>query len=273
MTARSLRGALFTLRRRPALRVLTAVWALQIICFVYLITYIVYRSVPGESPDELRQLLTSLLPASADRTVVGALPMWGGPVMLILGALVAGGDERWGSSRTVLARFADRTAFLLGRFLALVLVLLLLSVLTIALSALCSAAIAAAEGEAIRWPGPGRLAVALVSVWLIVTAWGAVGFTLALATRNLAAAIGIGLLWTLMVENLVNGLGAVIPLFGAVGSILLSTSSGSVAAALGASGFGVDPVTSGPVAAAVLAGYTVVALTTALVIFRRRDLG
>nr|MDT0663369.1 ABC transporter permease subunit [Micromonospora sp. DSM 115978] len=272
MTVRALRAELFALRRRPAVWVLAAAWTGQIICFVYLITYLVYRALPA-GPDAGR-VLVDLLPSSADRTVVGALPVWGGPVMLILGALIAGGDQRWGTPRTVLARFADRTAFLLGRFLALAVVLLALAASTLLVAAASSAAVALVEGEALRWPGPGRFALALGSIWLIGTAWAAVGFVLALTLRNLAAAIGVGLLWTLLVENAVNGLGGLVPLFGALRTAQLSTGSGSMAAALGASGdgFGVAAVTSGPVAAAVLGGYVAVALFTALAVFRRRDL-
>ncbi|MDG4832117.1 hypothetical protein O7627_22810 [Solwaraspora sp. WMMD1047] len=277
MTVRSLRAELFALRRRPAVWIVAAGWTVQIICFVYLITYLVYRAVaaqPEGSGSDSGPILADLLPASADHTIVGALPIWGGPVMLVLGALIAGGDQRWGTLRTVLARFADRTSFLLGRFLALALLLLALSVLTLAVSAASSVAVALVEGAAIRWPGPDRFLLALGSIWLICTAWGMVGFVLALATRSLTAAVGAGLLWTLLVENAVTGLGGLVPLLGAVRTVQLSTSSGSVAAALGASGdgFGVAAVTSGPVAAGVLAGYVVLALLAALVIFRRRDL-
>jgi ABC-type transport system involved in multi-copper enzyme maturation permease subunit len=190
MVFRVLRAELFALRRRPAVWVLSAVWAVQIVCFAYLVSYLVWRNLHTEmSPSDAAAMHADLMPASVDHTILGSLPVWGGPVMLILGALVAAGDYRWGTFRTVLSRVAARTPFLAGRFLALAVVMLLMSVLTLLVSALSSLAVALVEGASAAWPGVDRLLVSLAAIWLITMAWASVGFALGLVTRNLAASI------------------------------------------------------------------------------------
>lgn len=256
----------FGLRRRTGVLVLTLVWAVQVIVFAYLVLFIVDRSTG--------QPLDSLLPSSTGSFIVGSLPIYGGPVMLCIGAIVAGGDYRFGTLRTLLSRYPSRAPFLLARFAAMTLVLLAVSAMTLLLSIVCGGVIALSQGLPLDYPGPGTLAVALGAIWLVTTAWGALGFLAGTLIRNLTAAIVVGLVWTLMVENLLFGvLGSVVPALGAVRVILLSPSSGALAAALGARGTpGVAPTASGPVAALVLLGYVVVGALVSVVVFARREI-
>jgi ABC-type transport system involved in multi-copper enzyme maturation permease subunit len=277
MTADVLRAELFGLRRRPGVWILTAVWSAQIIVFAYLVAYLVYRFVPELTPEQAQQMRTSLLPASIGNQMLGSMPVYGGPVMLIIGALVAAGDYRWGTLRTILGRYAARTSLLLARFGAMALVFLLLSVLTLVVSALCSVVLALVEGETIVWPGPGSIALSVLALWLVCTAWGGLGFALGIVTRSIAAAIGIGLLWTLMVENLIGGLAGLLPVLETVRTVLLSAATGSLAADLGSStvseggGPGVVATMSGAAATAVLLGYVALTVLVSCAVFRRRD--
>ena len=45
-----------------------------------------------------------------------------------------------------------------------------------------------------------------VAGWLVEIAWASVGFAIGIVTRNVGATIGIGLVWTLLVENVLGAL-------------------------------------------------------------------
>lgn len=274
------RAEWFGLRRRPGVLLMTTIWGLQIIVFAYTVLYVVYRTSGAELPaGDAERLLTSVLPVSTGSFIVGSLPLYGGPVMLCIGAIISSGDYRFGTLRTLLSRYPDRARLLLARFLGTALVMLVASVMTLVLSLLCSGVIATAEGRPLDYPGPGELLLAFGAIWLVVTAWAAVGFALGTITRSVVSAIAIGLIWTLMVENLlVGGLSGSVPAMDAARKVLLSPNSGSLAYALGAapgsgsSGTpGVVAAVSGPVAVLVLTGYIVVSVLVAIGVFRRRD--
>jgi ABC-type transport system involved in multi-copper enzyme maturation permease subunit len=262
------RAELFGLRRRTGVLAMTLVWAVQVIAFAYVVPFVVYRSTAAP------QALGSLLPSSTGDYIVGTLPIYGGPAMLCIGAITACGDYRFGTLRTLLSRYPGRVPFTLARFAAMTLVLLAVSVMTLALSLGCSGVIAGIQGRPLDYPGAGTLILALGAIWLVSTAWAAFAFLIGILVRNLTTAIVIGLVWTLLVETvLFGGLGAVVPAIGAVRVILLSPSSGSLAAALGSNGTpGVVSTASGPVAALVLFGYVVLSALISVAAFRRRDI-
>lgn len=272
------RAEWFGLRRRPGVLVMALVWSIQVMAFAYLILFIVYRSTGSDlAPADAEGMLGQLLPHSTGSFIVGSLPIYGGPVMLVIGVMVASGDYRLGTMRTLLSRFSNRTVFLAARFTGLVLVMLALSVLTMVLSLLSSGLVALAEDRPLDYPAPGSLLLAIGSIWLIVTAWASLGFALGSLTRNVGAAIAIGLTWTLGIETLlVGGIASVVPFLDAIRVVMLSPSSGSLASALGAQdGSGGTPgvvsTVDGPVAAIVLVGWTAISALVALAAFRRRD--
>lgn len=274
------RAELFGLRRRPGVLLMSSIWALQVIVFAYTVLYIVYRTSGAElPPGDADQLITAVLPVSTGSFIVGSLPLYGGPVMLCIGAIISSGDYRFGTLRTLLSRYPDRSRFVVARFLGMATVMFGVAVLTLTLSLVCSGVIAGIEGRPLDYPGLGSLVVTLGAIWLVVTAWGAVGFALGTVTRSVVSAIAIGLVWTLMVENLLfGGLSAAVPVLDTVRMVLLSPSSGSLAYALGASPGtgssgtpGVVSLVSGPVAVLVLAGYILLSALVAVSVFRRRD--
>lgn len=263
----------FALRRRTGVQVLVGVWALQVIAFAYLVLFIVYRSTAKTTASTA--LLTGLLPASTGSFIVGSLPLYGGPVLLCIGAIIGSGDYRFGTLRTLLSRYPNRVSFALARFTGLTLLMLAVSIMTLLLSILCSGVIAKLQGLPLDYPNAGALTLALGAIWLVTTAWSGLGFLIGILTRNLAAAIVIGLAWTLIVETVLFGeLGSVVPALNSIRVILLSPSSGSLAYALGASTNtpGVVSTSSGPVATLVLAGYILLSALISAAVLRRRDI-
>lgn len=220
-------------------------------------------------------LLASLLPASVDHYIVGSMPIWGGPVMLIIGGMVAAGDYRNGTLRSILARFADRRALLLGRYAAVVLVMLIVSITSLIVGAVCSTVVSLAEARPLVFPSFGQFLTAAGALWLVEIAWASVGFALGIVTRNVGATIGIGLLWTLLVENVLGSLLGALDL-NVIRAFMLGPASAAIAQAQGGDpsaggGFAITAATGPGAAVAVLLGYAVLSLAIALLTFERRD--
>lgn len=80
---------LYGMRHRRAFTVLPIVWLLQIILFAYVANFIVAMTVEDLSGLQREAMLASLTTESASAAVLGSLPMYGAPVLIILGALMA----------------------------------------------------------------------------------------------------------------------------------------------------------------------------------------
>ncbi|MEU8324090.1 hypothetical protein AB0C33_37510 [Nonomuraea sp. NPDC048881] len=259
----SISGALHALRRRPAVRILALVWSVQVVGFAYALSYLLYKS----APEETAELLAGLMPARAADFVIGSLPLYGGPVLVILGAVVSGS----GGLVTLLPRFPDRGSFLVGRFVALSVVTAGYAVLTLVLAAVSSLSVALAEGSALVWPGPLEWVRGFAVIWLVMTAFAGLGAAIGVLTKSLPVAIAVGLLWTPGAESVLALVTGGVEALHPVRAALLSPSAGSLAAALGSSAPGVAAVSAPGVAVAVLAGWIVVPLLVSLLVFNRRD--
>ena len=79
------------------------------------------------------QLLHDLLPASMPDVLVQGLPMWGGALAMVLGAIVAGNGYGWGTWKTMFTQGPSRTSSVGGSMLALVVIEVGVMVMTLAL--------------------------------------------------------------------------------------------------------------------------------------------
>lgn len=277
--ARYLRAELSALRRRPGVRIAVGVWLLQILVFAYVVQYTVYRAMgPELDPVQATNMVTSLTPELAGTYVAASVPGYGIPVFVVLGAIVAAADYRYGTLGTLLARCPHRMSFLLARYGALLVVLAVTAVLTVLLGLAGGAVLTTLEGGPLRLD-PANLAAGAAAIWLMSTGYATVGFALGILLRNLMTASVVGIGWLVAVEMLlIGGLAGALPAVDAVRSVLLSPNVGSLAAALDSSGVtsgqglpGVGAVTEGGVAVLVILAWTVVAVTFAVRAFRRRD--
>jgi ABC-2 type transport system permease protein len=104
------------------------------------------------------------------------------------------------------------------------------------------------------------------------------GVVLGMGPRGPALAVGLGMVWTLAVENLLRGTGNVLAPVGALADILPGTAAGSLAGALGAMPFadngtpGVLSTLDGLPAALLLLAWTVVFTVSAGLLLTRRDI-
>jgi ABC-type transport system involved in multi-copper enzyme maturation permease subunit len=272
------RAELLKLRRRPATWVLLGLWPSLQLVFSLVIPYVSYTrgsSFEGLPPEVL---LAQTLP---DRLVVNALsglPLFGGALLLTLGALLAGSEYGWGTLKTLLAQGPRRTTLLAGQLLALVVVLATTVAVSFALTAAVSGAIAGAESAPADWPGLTELARGFGGGLLIATTWGALGVLLGTALRGTALAIGLGLVWVLAVESLVVNVAApLLGFFDTLQAALPGVNAGSLVAALAGSGGpvqtpGVVAVVDGGQAAWALGAFLVAAVAVTALLLSRRDL-
>jgi ABC-type transport system involved in multi-copper enzyme maturation permease subunit len=282
MTAliRSTRAELLRLSRWPALWVLAATWLTLNVVFGYVFDYIAYRTGDtagpntGVPPDEL---LAGVLPDAVPAVLVQGMPMFGGAILMILGALAAGSGYGWGTWKTVLTQGPGRSAAVGGTLVALATVVLGVVLGTAAVDLGVSNALAVAEGRPVDLPPAGELIEAVGVGLLVLGMWTTAGVLLGSLARSPALAVGLGLVWALVVENLLRGVSGLLGGLAVLTDHLPGTAAGSLVGALGASGQaggapGVLTNLPGSTALAALATYLVAFTAATLLLIRRRDL-
>jgi ABC-2 type transport system permease protein len=279
----SLTAELLKVGKRPATWLIAAAWLVLSLLFGYLFPYLSYRGAPagpaaGAGQASAEQVLAEALPANLVPTAIQGFPVFAGALALLLGALSAGSEYGWGTWKTILAQGPGRLAVLAGKLAALGLVLGLVVLATFAVAAPASWLIAAVESQSLRWPPLAELAQGLAAGWLVVGMWGWAGMFLGILVRGTSLAIGLGLVWTLAVENLVRGFASLLAAIEVLQRFMPGTNAGSVAAAVGvpvqgAPGgtLGVTTTVDGTRATLVLAAYLVAFTAAAAVLLQRRD--
>lgn len=270
---------LLKLRKRPAIWVLAGVWLSLEEVFGYLIPYVSYASgdTGGRVTDGLppEQLLASTLPANLVGNSTAGLPMFLGAIAVILGALVVGSEYGWGTLKMTLTQRPRRLSVYGGTLLALGSVTAGLVLLTFCCGAVSSWVIASVEARPVDWPSVANLAQGVVAGWLIATVWVLFGAALALLLRGVALAVGLGLVWTMAVENLIANIGApALDLLATLNKGLPGANAGALAAALATEPIdtpGVAAIVGGTQAALVLVGYVVLFAVVGGVVLHRRD--
>ena len=265
------------LLRRPATWVLLGLWPLLQLVFSTVIPFLSHQrgaSYEGSSPE---QLLASTLPDRLVGNSLSGLPLFGGALLLTLGALLAGSEYGWGTLKTLLGQGPRRLQVLAAQLLALGVVLAGAVVVSFLLTALASGAIAAAEDAPADWPAVGVLARGMAGGLLIAATWGALGVLLGTALRSTALPIGLGLVWVLAVENLVVNVAApLLGVFDAAQAALPGVNAGSLVAALAGESAtlrtpGVAAIVGGTQAAWVLAGFLAAFTALTGLLLARRD--
>src|SRR5262245_23664597 len=199
----SLSAELLKLRKRPAVWVVGAVFVLLSL-FAFVFPYLSYRrgaALGGARSTE--QLLEAALPASLVPSALSAWPLLGGAVALVFGVLLAGSEYSWDTLKTVLTQRPGRIATLAGKLTAAALLTAAGVLTSLAVDALASLAIAAAEKRAVTWPPGAELARDIAAGWLIVTMWCLAGMFLGTLLRGNALAVGTGLVWLLILEQMI----------------------------------------------------------------------
>lgn len=276
----STRAELLRLGRWPALWVMLGVGMLLNILFGYVFNYISYRTDSGSEINESmppEHVLQTLLPAGVPVTTVQGMPMFGGAILLILGALAVGSGFGWGTWKTVFTQGPSRASTYGGTMAALATVIVGLVAAVFMVNFGIATLICAAESQTLDWPPLSQVAQAFGAGLLIYGMWTTGGVLVGTLARSPALAVGLGMVWALAVENLLRGVANALEPLEAVTDVLPGTAAGSLAGALGAATFGedgtpgvLDTIGGGP-AVLLLAVYTAAFAFAAGLLIVRRD--
>lgn len=94
-----LQAELLSTRKRPGVWIVGGAWAGLAVVFGMVVPYIVWlaiRNKPVGSSGDPEQLINGVLPDKFLSGTVDLYPMFGSALMLILGAVLVGGEYRWG---------------------------------------------------------------------------------------------------------------------------------------------------------------------------------
>jgi ABC-2 type transport system permease protein len=277
----SYRAEMLKLVKRPAMSLRGAV--VRVLSQVYASLHPdgAYRSgggggfAAGETP---AQLLADLLPGRLVPNTLGGFPMFAGAIALIIGGLVAGSEYGWGTLKTMLTQRPRRLSVLGGKVLAIVVTAIALVLGVFAVNALWSWVIASVEGRPADWPSLLDLSRGLGAGFLIIGMWSLFGSLLGILFRNTSLAVGLGLVWALVVENLIRGFAGLLGFLDAFQKGLPGVNAGSLVASLGAATQdrpggtpGVTTVVGGPQAVVVLIAYVVVLILIAGLTLKHQD--
>lgn len=266
--------------RRPATWTVGLGLVALVAIFGYVLFYVFTAGVVGDPSARTSETLPSFYPEYFPPTVLGALNGLGGALALVLGALAVGSEYGWGTFKLVLAQRPGRSSYFSGKLLSLGVVMAFLTLLAFAVGALCSYVIATLQSGAVDWPLPGEILRAVGAGWLILATFAAMGAFLATLLRGSALAIGLGLVYLLVVEDLlsvaaigsetVDAATKVLPGSNAL-DLVASFTGSRLGAAAAATPPGLESV-SAVQAALVLGAYLAAFAGLSTLLFGRRDL-
>jgi ABC-2 type transport system permease protein len=271
---RSVLAELLVLRKRLSTWILLAIWWVLALMFAYVVPYVQYLN------GSIRQPLDELLPQNLVGTLMAGFPFFGGVLALQLGVLAFGSEYGWGTLKVLFTQGPGRLRIFAAKLLAVALAIIPFVGVVFATGALASSAIALREGADVSWPSVSLLLRGFGAGWLILATWAAVGILLAVVSRGTSLAIGIGILYTFVIEGLLSALASEVSVLDRLVEFFLRANGYSLAAVLGVSADDVSdngpgsfsgPFVGGTQAALVLAVFTALAVVTSGWLLRRRD--
>lgn len=224
---------LLVLRRRAATWILLGIWTFLGIFFAYVIPYAL-------DPEDAPPGLAEFLPESLAGTLIAGFPFFGGVFALMLGVFALGSEYGWNTLRTLFVQGPGRLTVFAAKLVALGIVLVPFVVLLFAAGAIASVVIATIEDAPVAWPSAWLLARAMAAGWLILAAWAALGVLLGVVTRGTSLAIGLGILYALVVEGLLSAFAESVSLLEPLTQVFLRANGYSLATALGAPAAGIE---------------------------------
>lgn len=262
-----LSAELFLLRSRVSTWVLLAVWGALGLFFSYVLPYLTNEGIEA------------MLPNQFVATMISGFPFYGGAIALMLGVLSVGSDFGWGTFKTLFTQRPGRGEVFAAKMGALAVMLVPFVVLIFGIGAVASTVVAWREGVAIDWPDVWTVVQAMLAGWLILAVWAAVGVLLAVVTRGTSLAIGIGIMYTLVIEGLISAFANRISWMEPLIDGFLRANAYSLVRPLGGAGDeagegpGVftGPFVSGTQALVVLVVYLIVFMGVSVWLLRRRD--
>jgi ABC-2 type transport system permease protein len=237
---RSARAELLRLRKWPAIWVIVGAWLTMNAMFSYIFGYVTYTSGQNNFSNEGQtkaELLVTLLPADLANQLPQGMPLFGGAIMMVLGAIVAGNGYGWGTWKTVLTQGPSRSSTLAGSLAAMTTFVAGILAATLLSDALMSFAVALGEGKSTALPPAGDLLASVGVGFVVMVTWAMAGYLLGTLARGPAVPVGLGLVWGLVIENLLRGVGSSLSWIESFTHVLPGTAAGSLVGQL----IGIDP--------------------------------
>jgi ABC-2 type transport system permease protein len=277
--ARSVRAELFRLRRWPAFWVTVAAWLLLNALFNYVFNFVTYTSGDNSFSNQgesRADVLASIVPSGvADQLPQGA-PLFGGAIMMVLGAIVAGNGYGWGTWKTVFTQGPSRVATMVGSMSAVVVLVAGLVAATLLTDVAMALGVAGLESQPVTWPATSMLLQSIGGALLVMVMWALAGYFLGVVARGPAVSVGLGLVWALVIEQLLRGVGNSLNAVAVFTHFLPGTAAGSlIGSIVGVGGPdstpGIIDTLSGTRALITLAAWIVVLPLATVWLVRRRD--
>jgi ABC-2 type transport system permease protein len=197
------------LRKRPAVLSLGGLWLAIVVVFLYLFPALTFAALAPTASVEasvVEEQLSTLTPGNLPLYLLLFLfPGLGTAMALILGALAAGSEYGWGTLRIILSQRSDRLGVLAGKLLALCVLLLLFVLAAFLAGALSSLAVALFSGLSPAPPPAAELLQGLGAGLLILALWATLGFAFATLVKGTTLAVGLGLIYAFVVEQVFKG--------------------------------------------------------------------
>lgn len=234
----------FLLRRRVATWVLLGVWSALVLTFAYIVPYVTLTGDGADDPNAL----ASMLPDQIVPNVIAGFPFYGGAIALMLGVLAVGSEFGWDTLKTLFSQRPGRGTVFAAKVGAIGVMLVPFVLAPFAVGAVASVTIALVEDAPVAAPSLRTLVEGVTGAWLVLSVWAAAGVLLAVATHGTSLAIGIGILYTLVLEGLVSAVFDGFRLLKPVIDATLRANTSSLVRPLGeAAGVtGDGPATDGP---------------------------
>jgi len=264
---------LLVMRKRPATWILLGIWTFLGVFFAYVIPYAL-------DPEDAVGGVSSLLPRSLPGNLLEGFPFFGGVFALMLGVFAFGSDYGWDTLKTLFTQGPGRLRLFAAKLAALGIVLVPFVLAPFVVGAVASFVIARIEDAPVDWPSAWLLLRALGATWLVLAVWAALGALLGVLTRGTSLAIGVGILYALVIEGLLSAFTDSVGVLEPLSSVFLRSNGYSLAKGLGAlpaaissngpGSFGGPFVAPGQ-AVAVLALFIAGFAAVAALVLRRRD--
>jgi ABC-2 type transport system permease protein len=264
---------LLILRKRAATWILLGIWTLLGVFFAYVVPYAL-------DPEDATGGIRQFLPASLAGTLIDGFPFFGGVFALMLGVFALGSEYTWDTLKALFTQRPGRLRVFAAKLAALAIVLIPFVLVLFAAGAAASLVIARIEGASASFPSAWLLLRAIAAGWLILVPWAALGVLLGVLTRGTSLAIGVGILYALVIEGLLSAFADSVSVLEPLTQVFLRANGYSLAAALGDSAASIEsngpgsysgPIVGSVQALAVLIATAAVFAGLAALLLRRRD--
>jgi len=229
--SRTVRAELFRLRRWPAVWVTITAWLVMNAMFGYIFDYVTYTSGDSSFSNEgatKAEILARIVPSGLPETLPQGMPLFGGAIMMVLGAIVAGNGYGWGTWKTVFTQAPSRSATLVGSMVATMVIVAGLVLVTLVTDIAMALGVSALESQSVTWPPVGDLLQSLGGSLLVMEMWALAGYFLGTVARGPAVSVGLGLVWALVIEGLLRGVGNSLGAVATFTHVLPGTAAGSL---------------------------------------------